>query len=303
MTILSIIGRFCLKIYFISFRISYLVCLYIVNKLLQKFYSIIYCLYRALIDTIYNDGMEHAGYLSFLILLSIFPFLIVLIALASTFANFLDQYNIGWAFIIDHMPQDILASLMPRIREIISGPPQSLLTLAIVGAVWTASSTIEGLRTILNKAYKVPVSPPYILRRVLSILQFLVITLIITLTIVFSTLVPMLIDFSYHGLSYTKYLLIEFVLFIVVSWLYFMLPSVKQNMSDVFPGSCVAVMLWTASASAFKQYLKASFGQLDLIYGSLGGVVVSLLFFYIVSLIFIYGAKFNFQLKCFNESR
>jgi membrane protein len=177
--------------------------------------------------------MEHAGYLSFLILLSIFPFLIVLISLASTFANFLDQYNIGWAFIIDHMPQDILASLMPRIREIISGPPQSLLTLAIVGAVWTASSTIEGLRTILNKAYKVPVSPPYILRRVLSILQFLVITLIITLTIV---LVPMLIDFSYHRLSYTKYLLIEFVLFIVVSWLYFMLPNVKQNMSDVFPG-------------------------------------------------------------------
>ncbi|AAW71064.1 YihY/virulence factor BrkB family protein [Wolbachia endosymbiont of Brugia malayi] len=273
------------------------------NKLLKKFYGIIYCLYHALIDTIYNDGMEHAGYLSFLILLSIFPFLIVLMALASTFANFLDQYNIGWTFIIDNMPQDILASLMPRIREIISGPPQSLLTLAIVGAIWTASSTIEGLRTILNKAYKVPVSPPYVLRRILSILQFLIITFIITLTIVFSTLVPMLIDFSYHGLSYTRYLLIEFVLFIVVSWLYFMLPNIRQNVSDVFPGSYIAVMLWTVSASAFKQYLRASFDQLDLIYGSLGGVVVSLLFFYMVSLIFIYGAKFNFQLKCFNGSR
>ncbi len=249
------------------------------SKLLKKFYGIIYCLYRALIDTIYNDGMEHAGYLSFLILLSIFPFLIVLMALASTFANFLDQYNIGWTFIIDNMPQDILASLMPRIREIISGPPQSLLTLAIVGAIWTASSTIEGLRTILNKAYKVPVSPPYVLRRILSILQFLIITFIITLTIVFSTLVPMLIDFSYHGLSYTRYLLIEFVLFIVVSWLYFMLPNIRQNVSEVFPGSYIAVMLWTVSASAFKQYLRASFDQLDLIYGSLGGVVVSLLFF------------------------
>ncbi|WCR58215.1 YihY/virulence factor BrkB family protein [Wolbachia endosymbiont of Ctenocephalides felis wCfeJ] len=270
------------------------------NKLLQKFYSIIYCLYRALIDTIYNDGMEHAGYLSFLILLSIFPFLIVLMALASTFASFLDQYNIGWTSIIDNMPQDILASLMPRIKEIISGPPHSLLTLAILGAIWTASSTVEGLRTILNKAYKVPVSPPYVLRRILSILQFLVITFIITLTIIFSTLVPMLIGFSYHGLSYTKYLLVEFVLFLVVSWLYFMLPNIKQNLSDVFPGSCVAVMLWTLSASVFKQYLRASFGQLDLIYGSLGGIVVSLLFFYVVSLIFIYGAKFNFQLKYSN---
>ncbi len=270
------------------------------NKLLQKFYNIIYYLYRALIDTIYNDGMEHAGYLSFLILLSIFPFLIVLMALASIFANFLDQYNIGWTSIIDNMSQDILASLMPRIEEIISGPPHSLLTLAIVGAIWTASSTVEGLRTILNKAYKVPVSPPYVLRRILSILQFLAITFTITLTIIFSASVPILVGFSYHGLSYIKYLLIEFVLFIVVSWLYFILPNIKQNLSDVFPGSCIAVMLWTISALVFKQYLKASFGQLDLIYGSLGGVVVSLLFFYVVSLIFIYGAKFNFQLKYFN---
>ncbi|MDD9331160.1 MAG: YihY/virulence factor BrkB family protein [Wolbachia sp.] len=267
------------------------------NKLLQKFYTVVYCLYRALIDTIYNDGIEHAGYLSFLILLSIFPFLIVLMALASTLANLLDQYSIGWLFIIDNMPQDILASLMPRIREIISGPPQSLLTLAIVGAVWTASSTIEGFRTILNKAYKVPVSPPYIWRRVLSILQFLVITFVITITIICSTLVPMLIDLSYHGLSYTKCLLVEFVLFIVVSWLYFMLPNIKQNVADVFPGSCLAVILWTISAAVFKQYLKTSFNQLNLIYGSLGGVVVSLLFFYMLSLIFIYGAKFNFQLK------
>jgi membrane protein len=268
-----------------------------VNKLLQKFYTVLNCLYHALIDTIYNDGIEHAGYLSFLLLLSIFPFLIVLMALASTFANLLDQYNIGWLLIIDNMPQDILSSLMPRIKEIISGPPQSLLTLAIVGAVWTASSTIEGLRTILNKAYKVPVSSPYILRRVLSILQFLVITLLITLTIVCSTLIPMLIDFSNYRLTYGKYLFVEFVLFAVVSWLYFMLPNIKQNLADVFPGSCVAVILWTVSAAVFKKYLKTSFNQLNLIYGSLGGVVVSLLFFYMLSLIFIYGAKFNFQLK------
>lgn len=273
------------------------------NKLLQKFYSIFYCLYRALIDTIYNDGMEHAGYLSFLLLLSIFPFLIVLMALVSTFASFLEQYDIGWSFIIDNIPQDILASLMPRIKEIISGPPQNLLTLAIVGYIWTASSTIEGFRTVLNKSYRIPVSPPYILRRVFSILQFLIITLVITFTVMFSTLIPMLVDFSYKGISYTKYLFIIFVLFTVVSWLYFMLTNTKQNLSDVFPGSCVAVILWMTSASAFKQYLKTSFHQLNMIYGSLGGIVVSLLFFYILSLIFIYGAKFNFQLKCFYESR
>ncbi|WP_253300033.1 YihY/virulence factor BrkB family protein [Wolbachia endosymbiont of Chironomus riparius] len=267
------------------------------NKLLQKFYNIIYCLYKALVDTIYDGGLEHAGYLSFLILLSIFPFLIVLMALASMFANLLDQYNIGWLFIIDNIPQDILASLMPRIKEIISGPPQNMLTLAILGAVWTASSTIEGLRSILNKAYRVSVSPPYIMGRILSILQFLVITFLITLTIVCSTLIPMLINFSYYSFTYAKYFFVEFVLFTVISWLYFMLPNIKQNLVDVFPGSLISVFLLTISASTFKQYLKISFYQLNLIYGSLGGMIVSLLFFYMVSLIFIYGAKFNFHLK------
>ncbi|OEY86567.1 ribonuclease [Wolbachia pipientis] len=259
--------------------------------MLQKLYNIIYCLYNALIDTIYNDGIEHAGYLAFLILLSIFPFLIVLMALASALANLLDQYNISWLPIIDSIPEDILVSLMPRIREIISGPPQSLLTVAIVGATWTASSIIEGFRTTLNKAYRVPISSPYILRRILSILQFLVITLIITLTAVGSTLIPM------HTLTYTKYLVIESILFTIVAWLYFMLPNIKQGLIEVFPGSIVTVILWTISATVFKQYLNTSFHQLNLIYGSLGGIVISLLFFYMISLIFIYGAKFNFHLK------
>jgi membrane protein len=260
---------------------------------LQKLFKVIYCLYNALIDTIHNDGIEHAGYLAFLILLSIFPFLIVLMALASTLANLLDQYNISWLSIIDNIiiPGNSLTSLMPRIQEIISGPPQSLLTVAIVGATWTASSTIEGFRTILNKAYKVPVSPPYILRRILSVLQFLIITLIITLTTICSALIPM------HTLHYLKYIIIEFILFTAVSWLHFMLPNIKQNLIEVFPGSTVTVTLWTISATVFKQYLNISFHQLNLIYGSLSGIVISLLFFYMISLIFIYGAKFNFHLK------
>ncbi|WFW29480.1 MAG: YihY/virulence factor BrkB family protein [Wolbachia endosymbiont of Menacanthus eurysternus] len=274
------------------------------NKLLHKFYSVLYCLYCALIDTIYNDGIEYAGYLSFLIILSIFPSLIVLIALASTLANFLDRYSIiNFAFIIDYIPQDILASLMPSIKEITSNPPRSLLTLAIMGAIWTASSTIEGMRTILNKVYKVSVSSHYILRRILSILQFLIITLIMTLAIEFSTLIQLLTDFSYRRLNYAKHLLIEFILFVEVFWLYFTLPNIKQNILDVLPGSCITVILWTISASVFKQYLKTSFGQKNLIYGSLGSIVVSLLFFYIMSLAFIYGAKFNFQLKYLNKFR
>ncbi|WP_333023543.1 YihY/virulence factor BrkB family protein [Wolbachia endosymbiont of Pentidionis agamae] len=264
------------------------------NKILKRIKILIYCLYQALIDTACDGGIEHAGYLSFLILLSLFPFLIVLMALASALANLLDQYNIGWLFITDNIPHEILASLMPRINEIISGPPQQLLTLAIVSSIWTASSAMEGIRTILNKAYRVHSAPHYLLRRVLSILQFLGITFIVTLTIICATLLPMLIDLSYYKLMYSKYIFLEFILFIIVSWLYFTLPNIKHSIINVFPGSFFVIINWTILAKVFKKYIQ-HFNQVNVIYGSLGGIVISLLFFYIISLIFICGANFNFR--------
>ncbi len=256
------------------------------------------CIYYAFKDTIARDGMEHAGYLSFVILLSIFPFLVFLTAVV----DFLNQYDPGRKFllsIIESVPDDMISSLMPRINEIISGPPQNLLTLAIVGSIWTSSSAVEGMRTILNKVYRVLTPPHYILRRLLSIVQIFVITSIILITMMCITLVPVVSDFfNWKFSSYIRYVFSELVLFLTVSWLYFMLPNIKQKFTRVIPGALVVIILWTLSALIFRKYLQ-TFHQFSIIYGSLAGIMVSLLFFYILSFIFIYGAELNYKLKVF----
>lgn len=258
------------------------------------------CIYYAFKDTITYDGTECAGYLAFIILLSIFPFLVFLTTVTVTVTNFLNQYDTGkrlLLFIIENIPNDMIASLMPRINEIISGPPQNLLTLAIVGAIWTASSAVEGIRGILNKVHRVSSPPPYIFRRLLSIIQFLTITLVIIITIMCATLIPILEDFfNWKINNYIRYIMSEFVLFITVCWLYFLLPNIKQKFINVIPGSILVVVLWTLSAIAFTRYLQ-TFHQLSIIYGSLAGIIASLLFFYVLSFIFIYGAEFNYKLK------
>jgi membrane protein len=263
------------------------------------------CLYKAAVNTINHDGVEHAGYMAFLAILTLFPFLVFIIALA----GFIGESQLGVYFVdllFKNLPKDVTLALEPRVKEIISGPPQGLLTLAIVGAIWTASSAVEGLRTILNRVYRVITPPAYIWRRMLSIVQFLILTGIIIISMSVLVVSPLLIDkiepllavVSKHGVfwNYLRYISIYVTLFFVVAILYYVIPNVKLKFINVVPGAALVVALWLAGGVLLSAYI-SNFKQVSLIYGSLGGIIASLLFFYIINMIFIYGAEFNYLLS------
>ncbi len=271
-------------------------------------------IYRSLIQATINlvdhDGIEHAGYMAFISLLALFPFFVFFTA----FAGFLGQFLGGefiMQYLLNNVPYNISMALKPRIIEIISGPPQSLLNLAILGTIWTSSSFVEGLRTILNRVYKVRTPPAYILRRCLSIAQFLILVTVILAVILLLLLIPVLwhkmpgfvsnitvniVEFArvlkpIYG--YLKLTLMGFSLFIFISALYYILPNKSLSGLYVFPGALLVLLLCFAAGGMFSLYLK-HFKQLDLIYGSLQGVIISLLFFYTTHIIFILGAEFNY---------
>jgi membrane protein len=252
----------------------------------------------SLYDTVRQDGVEHAGYLAFLSLLSLFPFLIFLIAIIGFFgASEVGIYAVHT--ILAAIPEEMSSALNPRIEEIISGPPQSFLTIAIIGVIWTASSSVEGCRTILNRAYRVALPPPYLWRRFISILEFFTIIFVIVLGIFTFIIVPTLlremfkfdIDFDFF---YLRYLAISLLLVSSTSLLYFALPNAKQKITQTVPGSILAVISWAFVEKIFSFYLN-NFHQLNLVYGSLAGMMISLMFFYLISLIFIFGAEFNYH--------
>lgn len=258
-------------------------------------------------DTIItHDGVEHAGYLSFLMILALFPFLVFMVSLT----GFLGEGELGKqavVFLRDHLPKDIMAALMPRVDEIISGPSRALLTISMFAAIWTASSAVEGYRTVLNRAYHVGTPPSYIWRRLLSIVQLLIfsfLTLIGILLLVFMPLamewVEYLLGLQHHlaeSLAWDDILrpVLIGVIFGVVVLMYYILPNIKQSLRAVVPGAALTVGLWLLSANVFRIYL-TSFDQVNLIYGSLGGVIAALLFFYMINLIFIFGAELNYQI-------
>ena len=263
-------------------------------------------LYRAGDHLVDNDGVEFAGYLTFLSLLALFPFLVLIVAIA----GFIGQGELGARFIelmLGYLPNDAMTAIAPRIDEIVSGPPQGLLTVSILGAIWTSSSAVEGLRTVLNRAYQVSSPPTYVFRRALSILQLILFTFVIILVMFLLVVPPILLEQFEHWwgtpidhssaeswsgwLTYMGMLL----LFAMVASLYYLLPNIKQNLLAVLPGAVLVVVLWVAGARGFTLYI-SNVEQVNIIYGSLGGFIATMLFFFIMNIIFIYGAEFNYQI-------
>src|SRR5580700_1613429 len=155
-----------------------------------SFRTVLASFYQAGVNTIDHDGIEHAGYLAFVGLLALFPFLVFLAALA----GFMAEGQAGAEFIrmvLAQLPPDMVQGLTPRINEITSGAPHALLTISVLGAIWTSSSALEGYRTVLNRAYRVSTPPAYIWRRLLSIAQILIFSFVLVLAMIVVVVLPL----------------------------------------------------------------------------------------------------------------
>ena len=190
------------------------------------------------------------------------------------------------------------------------------MTIAIIGTIWTSSSFVEGMRTILNRIYHISTPPPYLMRRLLSIVQFLIINIFISCVMFILIFVPIglrkvpeighMLDTFSPSWTYFRYLLIFLSLFGTVSTFYYVLPNIKLKFIDIVPGSLLTIILWTISGNLLSTYI-VYYTQLSVLYGSLGSIILTLIFFYIFSMIFIYGAEFNYAIqhkfRCVSENK
>src|SRR5580700_7255873 len=259
--------------------------------------------YKAGVNTVDHDGIEHAGYLAFVGLLGLFPFLVFVTALA----GFLAQKQAGTEFIrlvLAQLPPDMVQGLAPRITEITSGPPQGLLTVSILGAIWTSSSALEGYRTVLNRAYRVATPPAYIWRRLLSIAQILILSFAVVMAMIVLVMLPIAweklhVATGKWGVPLTRNQIICLsvaVIFVGLCLAYYFLPNLKQSFHAVAPGAALVTMLWIGAAHLLSVYF-SRFDTDNLIYGSIGSMIAALFFLYVGNVIFIYGAEFNYLLK------
>lgn len=251
-----------------------------------------------------DDGFELAGHIAFTAMLALFPFLIFLTSLAgflgdrssaSTFVEYLFLF----------MPQDVVKTLNPVIVELLSVQRGDLLTIGLLGALWSAMSGVDALRISLNRAYRVTDERPYLQRKLQDLLFVLVGTVLIlvfTLLIVFGPAVSHVVAIllgrfgpDIEPWHWARYLVTLILMAAGLVILHRSLPAVRHRVRDVLPGVLTTTVLWVVAGSAFGTYL-AQFSNYGATYGSLGGVAITLLFFYISAILFLFGGQLNAEL-------
>jgi membrane protein len=243
-----------------------------------------------------------AAQLSYYFLFSLFPFLFFLVTLAAYLPFAHGAVEAAITRVAPLIPGDALSLVQDQLRSLVNQPRPKLLTLGLLVALWSASRGVDALRTALNMAYDVPESRPFWKTQGLAMMMTLLGTLLIPLSFGLFLLGGKLgewlaerlqVEQVFHLVwSWLRWPLVAALVMLVLALCYYVLPDVKQRFKYITPGSVIGTGLWLVSTWGFTQYVD-HFGKYNVTYGSIGGVVVLLLWLYISGLIFILGGELN----------
>ncbi len=251
---------------------------------------------------VYNDGFIHAGNLAYLAILALFPFFILAAAIAHLLGQSQDA-QLTVFNILRRLPPDVADTLREPIQEVLQARTGPLLWFGAVVGLWTAASFIETIRDILRRCYGVKFCAPFWEYRLGSML--LILGAVILLMVAFAASAALTI--AHHviaewfpvaqGLASTLgiYRLVPAAtLFFTFYVLFFVLTPARYRKRGChkWPGALLITLWWLATVELLP--LALSFvGGYNLTYGSLAGVMISLIFFFIVGLGVVIGAELN----------
>lgn len=253
-------------------------------------------------DDILNLAAQQAYYFFF----ALFPALLFAIAVASFFplqglidetVNFMSRFAPGEV-------TRILTDAMDKISEQNSG---GILTFAFVVAIWSSSGAMVSIITTLNAAYDVTESRPWWKTRLAAIA--------LTAGLAFFALVSMFLVIAGPTVAesiaarmnlgtvftWTWWILQWPIVFALVATaiglVYYFAPDVEQDWVWITPGSVLATLLWLAASLALKVYYQYVPGADNAAYGTIGGIMVLMLWFYVSGIALLFGAEMNAEIE------
>jgi len=248
-----------------------------------------------------DDMVTYAAALSYHLTLALFPFIIFLLTLlgALGLSDFFDRVLTQAQ---PALPPDAYELLARVIGEIRGQPREGLLSFSILFALWAASTGMRSVMNALNVAYAVEETRPAWKRYPLSILYTIGLVAVVIAVAVFRLVGPWAAQRFVTQLGLTTALakvwnwlhwpVVVLLLLLVVALIYYLGPNIVQPFRYVTPGSVCAVVVWIVASLLFSAYVE-SFGNYGATYGSLGGMVVLLLYFFVSAAVLLLGAEIN----------
>lgn len=232
-------------------------------------------------------------------MLALFPMLILLIAIVP-YLNIDPQKAIN--VINQLLPEESAQLLRDNVVKLVSERNGGLLTFGIIGTIWSASNGMNAFMKAMNIAYDVEETRSFIKARLVSIL--------LTIGLILAFIVALLLPVFGNVILDTVQTIIPIpepydIIFNVIRWvigiavmvavltgLYRIAPNKHYPFKHVLPGAIFATIVWQLISLGFSFYV-SNFGNYSATYGSLGGVIVLMLWLFLTGLALVLGGEIN----------
>lgn len=261
-----------------------------------------------------EDIFSSAAQVGFYFMFALFPLLLFLVSLFGIVLEKADDMRAElFNYLRQVMPGSALDLVEKTLTEVVQSSSGGKLTLGFLIALWSASAGIDSVRIALNSVYKLKETRPYWKRKLTSLLLTLSIALLIfiALGIIFygSQFLSLALGTlhlpipSPMVLQILSFIVVAIVLTLAFALLYSFVPNhIPFTWNWITPGAIVAIILWVLASLGFRLYLHF-FNSYAATYGSLGAIIILMLWLYITALAIIVGGAINAILNEFSEGK
>lgn len=249
-----------------------------------------------------DDGWAIASHIALSALMALFPFLIVVTALAGFFGSKEIADEVA-DLMLQTWPEQVARPLAGEIHSVLTTARGGVLTIGVVLAVYFASSGIESLRIGLNRAYNVAEQRSWWLLRLESIGYVLLAAAALIVLAFLIVLGPLVIAAAKRWapwiepledqLTLARYGIAAAVLVAALVLVHLWLPAGRRSLLEIAPGVTATLVLWLAGGAVFGRYLAEFAHTYVTTYAGLASAMIALVFLYLTASIFVYGGELN----------
>jgi membrane protein len=255
-----------------------------------------------------HDIFGGAAQLSYYFLLALFPLLLFLMTLLGYFAEAgSDLRNKLIIYLATVMPPSAITLVQTTLDEISQGSGGGKLSLGILAALWAASNGMGAISGTLNAAYAVKEQRAWWRVRLTAITLTIIVSILIIVALSIVLFGGQIGDrvathFGFSGAFTVVWKILQwpialFFLLLTFDLIYSFAPDVRRrNRRWWTSGAMAAVVIWLLVSFGFRLYLHY-FNTYSVTYGSLGALIVLMLWFYFTGLAILIGGEINSELE------
>jgi membrane protein len=249
-----------------------------------------------------HDAWAIASHIALSVMMSLFPFLILITALAGVVGSgqLADE---AADIILEAWPSEVAAPIADEVHNILSLRRQGVLTLGLVLLIYFSSSGVEALRVGLNRAYGLRETRAWWFTRLESF-AFVIGGAFVMLAFAFLvvlgpfvwravlTWVPGLAPYEWL-IGFLRIAVATLLIVLALILAHKLVPAGKRDFTAVLPGVVVTLVMWIAGGLGFGFYLDAYPSAYTSMYGGLATAMAALVFLYTLAAIFLFGGEVN----------